>query len=124
LKLALLLLGLAGTALAGPIEEGYAARLADAIWHAEGGKQARVSHGVLSVPTRNAAHARAVCLNTIRKNWDRWEAAGSPGDFVEFLGAKYAPLGAKNDPKGLNKNWVRNVKSRLLSEKRSRFSPN
>lgn len=29
--------------------------------------------------------------------------------FVEFWRDKWAPLGAKNDPKNLNKNWARNV---------------
>lgn len=117
MKLALLFLMLAGAAWAGPIDEGYAERLADAIWHAEGGKKAKVSHGILSVPTRSPAHARAICLNTIRNNWGRWEAKGRPGDFIDYLGAVYAPVGAKNDPKGLNKNWPRNVRSRLVVRK-------
>lgn len=30
---------------------------------------------------------------------------------IEKIGAKYCPVGAKNDPKGLNKNWVRVVTS-------------
>ena len=30
-------------------------------------------------------------------------------DTIEKIGAKYCPVGAKNDPKGLNKNWVPNV---------------
>lgn len=50
--------------------------------------------------------ARQACLNTIahaRKDWD------GKGDFIAFLGKRYAPVGAANDPKGLNKNWVRNV---------------
>jgi len=111
-KTLLLMMALAGAAQAGPIPEEYANRIADAIWHAEGGKAAKVSHGILSVKTKNP---RAVCLNTIRRNWERWEAAGKPGDFIDYLGAVYAPVGSKNDPKGLNKNWPRNVKSRLKS---------
>jgi hypothetical protein len=30
-------------------------------------------------------------------------------DTIEKIGARYCPVGAKNDPKGLNKNWVPNV---------------
>lgn len=29
--------------------------------------------------------------------------------FVAFWGARWAPVGVKNDPKGLNKNWDKNV---------------
>lgn len=28
---------------------------------------------------------------------------------IEQIGAKYCPVGAENDPKGLNKNWVPSV---------------
>jgi hypothetical protein len=28
---------------------------------------------------------------------------------IEQIGAKYCPVGAKNDPNGLNKNWVSGV---------------
>jgi hypothetical protein len=31
--------------------------------------------------------------------------------FIEFMQAGYAPIGAENDPKGLNKNWKNNVLS-------------
>lgn len=34
---------------------------------------------------------------------------------VEQIGAKYAPIGAENDPRGLNKNWVDGV-NRYLNE--------
>lgn len=113
MKTFLLFIVFASAAAAGPIDEAYAERLADAIWHAEGGKKAKVSHGILSVPTRSSAHARAVCLRTIRNTWGRWEAAGRPGDFIDYLAKRYAPEGVANDPRGLNKNWPRNVRSRL-----------
>jgi hypothetical protein len=41
---------------------------------------------------------------------------GKPGfplkynDFITFLGSRYAPAGADNDPHNLNSHWVRNVK--------------
>lgn len=47
--------------------------------------------------------------NTIRKNRARWEKAGKPGDFITFLGKRYAPKGVSNDPTNLNKNWIDNV---------------
>ena len=46
---------------------------------------------------------------TIVKNRARWEKAGKPGDFNTFLQKRYCPVGAKNDPSGLNKNWLQNV---------------
>jgi hypothetical protein len=47
---------------------------------------------------------------TVVKNYERWQAAGSPGDFIDFLGARYAPVGAANDPNGLNRHWTKNVR--------------
>ena len=114
MKLALLFasLAFAGASLAGPIDEGYAQKLAEAIWHAEGGHKAKVSHGVLSVRTRSPEHAREVCLRTIRNTWGRWEAAGRPGDFIEHLGERYCPTKGPLTPneRKLNPNWVKNVR--------------
>lgn len=47
---------------------------------------------------------------TIVKNHARWRNAGSQGDFIDFLGSRYCPVGASNDPSGLNQNWIANVK--------------
>jgi len=46
---------------------------------------------------------------TVVKNRIRWEKAGKKEDYITFLGRKYCPVGAENDPSGLNKNWIRNV---------------
>ena len=64
-------------------------------------------------------HPRAIDTNmdtqagwaaaTVQKNYDRWLKAGQPGEFITFLGARWAPVGAANDPTNLNRNWVRNV---------------
>ena len=83
-------------------------KLADAIYRAEGGSRAKVPYGILSVKTRDAGHARRVCLNTIRNNHCRWQKAGQPGEFVDYLGNVYCPKSA--DPVG-NGNWRRNVKA-------------
>ena len=50
------------------------------------------------------------CAATVQKTYDRWKKAGSPGDFITFLGKRYCPVGAENDPNGLNRHWIRNVR--------------
>ncbi len=52
----------------------------------------------------------SVCLRTVKHRMRLFVEEGCPGDFIEYLSRTYAPIGAKNDPKGLNKNWVKNVK--------------
>ena len=47
---------------------------------------------------------------TIVKNRGRHNSK-EHGDFINFLGSRYAPKGAENDPKGLNANWIKNVKT-------------
>jgi hypothetical protein len=55
------------------------------------------------------------CAWTIRRNMDRWNAMASEdreshgNSFIRYLGSRYAPVGAGNDPNGLNENWIRNV---------------
>jgi len=87
-------------------------RICRAIFVLEGGARARVPYGILSVPVRDAAHARRICLNTIKNNRARWIKAGQPGAFLDYLADKYCPLSA--DPIG-NKNWKVNIK-RLVNE--------
>lgn len=106
-------LSLIASLKAGEIPADYANLLADAIFVAEGGVKAKVPYGILSVKVRDKAEARRVCLNTIRNNWRRWEEAGRKGEYLEFLARRYAPVGAQNDPKGLNRHWLRNVKENL-----------
>lgn len=94
-------------------------KLANAIYLAEGGLKAKVPYGILSVKVKDEKEARQVCLNTINNNLARWQWAKQNGDkmdFIQFLGDRYCPIGAGNDPKNLNSNWVRNVKSLYLSD--------
>lgn len=49
------------------------------------------------------------CAATIVKTRKQWVDAGQPGDFISFLGKKYCPVGAENDPTGLNQHWIKNV---------------
>lgn len=87
-------------------------QIADAIYLAEGGSRAKVPYGILSVKVANEAEARKVCLNTIRNNRKRYAEYGYKKypDYLSFLASRYCPVGASNDPRGLNKNWVKNVK--------------
>ena len=49
-------------------------------------------------------------IGTVKKNIERFENQSEDTDFIAFLGKRYAPVGAKNDPEGLNQNWVKNVR--------------
>ncbi|MCX7730169.1 MAG: hypothetical protein N2205_02980, partial [Candidatus Caldatribacterium sp.] len=46
---------------------------------------------------------------TILKNFERFKESKEK-DFIAFLGRRWAPVGAANDPKGLNRFWVDNVR--------------
>lgn len=81
--------------------------LANAIYRAEGGARTAHPYGILK--KYKTTTPRQACINTIKSNLKRWEASGSKGSFIEFLGAVYAPVGASNDPTGSNRNWIRNV---------------
>ena len=80
-------------------------KLADAIYKAEGGNKTKYPYGILT--KYKTTTPRQACINTIKHALRDWDGQG---DFIEFLGSRYAPIGAENDPRGLNKNWVKNVK--------------
>lgn len=71
-------------------------------------------NGVL-VPYKSELEKQASwCAQTIRKNKKRFEKSPDKSqyqDFIDFLGDKYAPENAENDPKHLNKNWKKNVRT-------------
>ena len=87
-------------------------QICNAIYRLEGGSRAKVPYGILSIKVRDASHARRICLATIRNNRIRWEKAGRPGAFLDYLADKYCPRSA--DPVG-NKNWKRNI-HKLVNE--------
>ena len=100
---------LMGTARAETLSNGIDVdRLANAIYKAEGGAKTRHPYGILAKYKHTTP--RQACINTIRSKHKAWVKAGSKGEFIAYLGSKYAPIGASNDPNGLNKHWVRNVK--------------
>jgi hypothetical protein len=80
-------------------------KLATAIYYAEGGAKTSHPYGVL-VHYKHTT-PRQAAINTINHALRDWNGKG---DFVSFLGRRYCPVGAKNDPRGLNRNWIRNVK--------------
>jgi hypothetical protein len=84
-------------------------RMADSIYLAEGGAKTKHPYGVLSVKVRSEAEARHVCLVSITNNLARWERAGRPEPFIQFMSRRWAPIGASNDPAALNKHWAANV---------------
>lgn len=91
-------------------------QIADAIYLAEGGTKAKKPFGILSVPCNGYADCRKVCLNTIRNNRKRYAEWGykSFPDYLSFLQSRYAPTEkATNDPLGLNRNWLKNVRAIL-----------
>lgn len=88
------------------IPESQVSRIVDCIYVVEGGAKTKHPYGILSVKVRDAGHARQVCARTVRNTHARWEAAGRPGDFLDFLADRYCPRSC--DPVG-NRNWKRNI---------------
>lgn len=94
-------------------EVGYTnEQIADAIYLAEGGAKTSHPYGILAHYKHTTP--RQACINTIihaKKDWN------GKGDFIAFLGSRYAPIGVANDPTGLNKFWIRNVRYFLQRSK-------
>ena len=86
------------------------APIVSAIRYAENGRPG-LEYGCLSKYAKDRGYRRQAgeCACTVQKNYDRWVKAGKHGKFIHFLGRVYCPVGAKNDPKGLNVHWIRNV---------------
>ena len=84
--------------------------IADAIYKAENSKT--YPYGIVSIDTNgDEEYARKICLNTIRNNRKRFADYGYKqfDSYLEFLASRYCPIGASNDPTGLNVNWLGNV---------------
>lgn len=85
-----------------------------AIRYAENGRKGR-EYGILHTRVKPTYRSQAGwCAATVQKNFTRWlntkPADKTPTAFITFLGSKYCPVGADNDPTGLNKHWIKNVK--------------
>lgn len=85
-------------------------RLANAIYMSEGGAKTRHPYGILA--KYKTTTPRQACINTIKTNIRKWNKAGMTGsykEFIVFMSKTYCPIGAKNDPTGLNRHWVKNT---------------
>lgn len=89
--------------------QGELAPVVAAIRYAENGGEGR-EYGVLHPRVKPTYRSQAGwAAATVQKNYDRWDGSKSALGFVEFLGSRYCPVGADNDPNGLNSHWVTNV---------------
>ncbi|MEN3184806.1 MAG: hypothetical protein ABDK93_07440, partial [Atribacterota bacterium] len=79
-----------------------------AIREAERGRKGFEFGIVAAKDTDLATQCEWACA-TIKKNFERFRESGEE-DFIAFLGKRWAPVGAENDPKGLNRFFVRNVR--------------
>lgn len=75
---------------------------ADAIHHAEEND----NYGILK---HYKISYRQACKNTVLHKYHQWIKMGRRGRFIDYLGSKYCPVGALDDPHELNVNWIRNV---------------
>ena len=91
-------------------EEYDTQRLCYAIFKAEGGYTAQYLYGIRSIPYKNMLDARKICINTIENNKERFYNQSKYGDYLDFLASRYCPIGAENDPQGLNRHWIKNVR--------------
>ncbi len=78
-------------------------KLASAIRKAEGNP----NYGILA-HYRHTSYRQA-CINTCRHKYRQWLANSENKPYLAYLASKYAPIGANNDPMGLNRNWLGNV---------------
>ena len=83
-------------------------RLADAIYHAEGGAMTRHPYGILT--KYKTTTPRQACINTIVNQGKRHGEHECGKPYLTCLRDRYCPIGAKNDPLNLNRNWLENVR--------------
>jgi len=87
-------------------------RLLVAIRTAENGGPGR-QFGILVAEANTLDLQAGWCAATCWKNWKRWQKTDQSLPYLVFLQRRYCPVGADNDPGGLNVNWLRNVTSTL-----------
>jgi hypothetical protein len=79
-----------------------------AIRMAENGRSG-LEFGVMHPKANDLDSQAGWAAATVVKNYQRWIKAGKPKGYIQFLGDRYCPVGADNDPNGLNRHWVGNV---------------
>lgn len=93
-------------------------RFLQALRRAENGGPGR-EFGVVSVPAPTYEDQARVAAETVRRNVERFEQTGGQAvdpisgryteEFIRFFSNRYAPIGATNDPNGLNRYHARNL---------------
>lgn len=87
------------------------------------------SYGVMYLKEHYGSHGRVpaeegrrAAAKIVHEQYSRWRSFGCPGTFLDFLSDTYAPVGARNDPYGLNKHWQDNVliNAAMHAERRGR----
>lgn len=107
----LMLIGSCKLAHANELVSGYSLdQWADSIYKAENSKK----HPYGSMVKYRHTSPRVACINTVRHQWHNYQKSigktGQSKRFLEYLANVYCPIGAKNDPLGLNRNWIKNVR--------------
>lgn len=82
--------------------------IVEAIRKAENSK--KYPYGIRSMRCTTTKSCREIAHQTVKNNYKRWVKAGKPCDFLSFLQRRYAPLNVKNDPRGTNRFWLKNVR--------------
>lgn len=101
----------------GQISDVSANKIVDSIYIIEGGAKTKYPYGIKSINTGgNKEKARQICLNTVRNNYQRWQISDKKYDYLEFLQRRYCPVGAHDDPRNLNSNWLNNLRRILGRE--------
>jgi hypothetical protein len=100
------------------LEEAQVDALLDAIYIAEGGQRASVPYGLIyqRYCRDEVGWCAHIAADLVRTHYERWAGAGRRGEFLEYLARRWAPIGAKNDPGGLNRHWLRNVRWALRKQ--------
>lgn len=89
---------------------GVDAALIQAVVNAEGDIIKAIKLDPPRVITREEA-LWITCRSAVHAMSDFLREHGDRSAFVDFWAARWAPVGAENDPKNLNTNWPRNVKA-------------
>lgn len=102
------------------IDSNYKTNICNAIYILEGGAKTKFPYGIKSIPIKGntqlerESYARAICMNTISKNYTRWQISGKTNLFEEFLCNRYCPV--VSDRTG-NKHWIKNINFYLKTNK-------
>lgn len=80
----------------------------EAIYKAEGGRQARFPYGIRSVNCEGKKDCENIARNTVINNFRRWKNSGKKVEYLQFLANRYCPVNGKLD-NGTCKNWEKNV---------------